>query len=936
MSSNLPAELPKIVVDDYTVDDLLDNVDYSFPGYTPSVDAFRFINFMRLVLGEEPENSNPLAHYFLMDVIFKHVDPFEYYGFQSDVARDNFIAVMCHREFSKSNRISQNIMTPHGWITMGELQVGMEVINRYGKPTKVTHKSEAMFPKEYRITLTDGSSHVVGEDHLNIVWMESRRPDERRPEKVLTTRELLDGPPLFRTIDRKGDNRNPKVAYKYGIPLVDPIEFEEATNLALPPYVMGYGLANGAFKSGEISCHIDDAEEIVGYYNNEGFTKHWDRQPAGTKAYAFKCNNTNIYAHYKYVGTSRSKFIPEEYLLGSIEQRLELLRGLMDGDGTTGQSHGVKRQSRSHTYDTFSKSLAEDVEQLVRSLGGISYIREYKRDEDTTAYNVVVNMPKHNPYKLKRKADQWKPSKKILRSIVSIEEEFSGEEHRCINVESDCHSYISGDGMIVTHNSVLLGTMLCLFMAYEGELPGFGSVNFGGYIGNSVRGGVRQNMQTIAGVYKDSVYLQDKFESTHFTDSAVKFIRHPKKNSKGVITKKEAKEGTRTFVMEGYGAQSGPRGSRDGLVRPQFFIIDDVIKNAADSRSDVILGNIDRMIDEDIGYALSGVRHLCIYIGTPFNLRDPLMKSLVDGTWMPVVFPIAEDIRLGITKKEFHGSWEDRHSYEKVMIKYRTAVHKGKLASFMQEQMLRVASEEDRMITNDMLDNWFKRSYVTKYGHLYNWYITTDFTTTGSRSSDYSTMAVWAVNNNGEYMLCDLVVQKLELNEQYMKLMALAKRYKKMQGYIEVGIETSGQQKAHIYALKLLMAKHNEYFTIATQKGTTHQGIQRSEKQGNKFEYFMPMVPAFQNNQIHFAEELRDTPDLKELIAELTYVTHIGFGARHDDAIDVVSQLNELNIRIPEYENKALTTHREFDKDGYFHDVDDFIEAEIEPSSYVF
>lgn len=574
-------EVATVHVDKYTVDDLLDAVDYNFPGYVPSIEALDFVNFMQLVLGEPPENKNSMAHYFMMDVIFKKVDPFKYYGFQSDIVRENYYAVMCHREFSKS---------------------------------------------------------------------------------------------------------------------------------------------------------------------------------------------------------------------------------------------------------------------------------------------------------------------------------------------------------------VLLGSMFTLYMAYHGSLPGFGEVNFGGYIGNSVRGGVRQNMQTIAGVYKDSDYLQDKFEKVHFTDTAVKFVRHPKKNKKGVITAREAKEGHRTFVMEGYGAMAGPRGSRDGLVRPQFFIIDDVIKNAADARSDVILGNIRSMIEEDIGYALHGAHSFCIYIGTPFNLRDPLMNALIDGTWNPIVFPIAQKINLGMTKEEFKGSWEDRHSYEKVMVKYRTAVHKGTLPAFMQEQMLRVASEEDRLIQDGMI-NWFSRSDVLANGHLYNFYITTDFTTTGARGSDFSAMAVWAINSNGDYMLVDLIVQKLELADQYAKLMDLVSKYKRYKHWIEVGIETSGQQKTHIFALKMLMAKQNNYFTVAVQKGKSTEGIMRTKEQGNKFEYFKLMTPAFQNGKMWFASELEDTDDMKELMTELQYLSYNGIGSKHDDALDIISQLSQMNIVVPQYENPQLPNHNK-DEDNRYWDAE-IIEDE-ETSSYIF
>jgi phage terminase large subunit-like protein len=577
----MSSALTEVRVDKYSVDDLLNAVDYNFPGYVPSIEALDFINFMQLVLGEPPENKNSMAHYFMMDVIFKNVDPFKYYGFQSDIAREHYFAVMCHREFSKS---------------------------------------------------------------------------------------------------------------------------------------------------------------------------------------------------------------------------------------------------------------------------------------------------------------------------------------------------------------VLLGSMFTLYMAYHGRLPGFGPVNFGGYIGNSIRGGVRQNMQTIAGVYKDSDYLQGKFERVHFTDTAVKFVRHPKKNAKGEVTAREAKESHRTFVMEGYGAMAGPRGARDGLVRPQFFIIDDVIKNAADARSDVILGNVRSMIEEDIGYALHGAHSFCIYIGTPFNLRDPLMNALIDGTWNPIVFPIAQNIRIDMKKDEFRGSWEDRHSYEKVMIKYRTAVHKGTLPAFMQEQMLRVASEEDRLIPDSYI-NWFDRSSVLANGHLYNFYITTDFTTTGKRGSDYSAMAVWAINSNGDYMLIDLVVQKLELADQYAKLMDLVTKYKKYKQWIEVGIETSGQQRTHIFALKMLMTKQNNYFTIATQKGKTGEGVMRTKEQGNKFEYFKLMVPAFQNSKMWFANELQGSEDLKELMTELQYLSYNGIGSKHDDALDIISQLSQMNIIIPQYENPRLpAANKDIDR-GYW-------EAEIieetEKSSYIF
>jgi phage terminase large subunit-like protein len=331
------------------------------------------------------------------------------------------------------------------------------------------------------------------------------------------------------------------------------------------------------------------------------------------------------------------------------------------------------------------------------------------------------------------------------------------------------------------------------------------------------------------------------------------------------------------------------------------------------------------MIEEDIGYALHGGegKSFCIYIGTPFNLRDPLMNAIIDGTWTPVVFPICERISPDITEDEWRGSWEDRHSYKAVMTKYKTALHKGTLPAFMQEQMLRVASEEDRLIKDGMI-NSFSRGDIILNAQNYTWYITTDFTTTGSKSSDYSVIAVWAVSNNEDYMLMDLSIKKLELTEQYDMLFSMVRKYKKLKGYLEVGVEVDGNQRTHIFALEQLMVKHSEFFTIAKQKGKTHKGILRRAIQGNKFDHFMFMVPHFQNGKIWVANEVKETEDFQIGMSQLSYITHMGIGSKHDDFIDAISMLAHMNIIVPSSgsdEVKELTYNIEdgiWEEDDYY------------------
>ena len=461
--------------------------------------------------------------------------------------------------------------------------------------------------------------------------------------------------------------------------------------------------------------------------------------------------------------------------------------------------------------------------------------------------------------------------------------------------------------------STIIGSFVPLFMAWKGELPGFGAVNYGIYVGDSMRNNVKTTMNTIEQVYYESEWLQTQFESARFTDELVELIRNPRTPTEIhlyettiAIGKKPHQvpgRSKRKFAMRGVGAQTGTRGTRSGLQRPQFAIIDDVIPSEADANSETVLANIDKTIESDVLNALHGAGSFAILIGTPYNKKDPVYQRIESGAWVPVVFPICERIHEDLVLKEFRGAWENRHSYEKVMKRYMDASRSNKLRSFMQELMLRISSEKDRVIPNNYIES-FTRENILKNGAGYNWYITTDFTTTGGTGNDFSGMAVWAVSSNGDHFLVDLVLKKMELAMQYNELFRLVNKYKRYTGTIEVGIEIDGQQKIHLFAIKELMHKKNEYFTIGKQKGGVREGILSKQSKGGKEGRFSVMVPLFQAGKIRFARELNDTAGMRELRNEIDYVTYdehgrVQFGSVHDDGLDLISQLAMMNIFAP-------------------------------------
>ena len=456
--------------------------------------------------------------------------------------------------------------------------------------------------------------------------------------------------------------------------------------------------------------------------------------------------------------------------------------------------------------------------------------------------------------------------------------------------------------------STLIGTYLPLFIAWKGEIPGYGKVNYGLYIGDSMRNNVKTTMNTIELVFLESEWLIDQFESYRFTDEVMELVRHPRTPKEISVQKRALDQGKkkeqvpgrskRKFAMKGVGAQTGTRGTRSGLDRPQFAIFDDLVASETDANSEIVLSSIESTIDSDVLEALHGAGSFSMIIGTPYNKKDPVYKRIESGAWVPVVFPICKEINADMKKEDFEGVWEDRHSFDRVKKRYNKAVKQDKVRSFNQELMLRISSDEDRLIPDSYI-TWFNRGDIMKRASEYSWYVTTDYTTTGDKGSDFSGIAVWAVSSNNDWLMMDLVLAKMDLVKQYRETFRLVRKYNQYTGNIQVGIETDGQQRAHIHAIKQMMVAENEYFAIAKQKGGSQEGIRSANTPGSKHDRFKATVPFFQNGKIWFPSDLKETSDMQEMLTELQYVTYMGFGSAHDDGCDLITQMTMMDIYAP-------------------------------------
>lgn len=337
----------------------------------------------------------------------------------------------------KGQILTDTILTPNGWKEFGNIKIGDDVFSNDGFVYQVTGVYDRGILPTYKVTFSDDSSVSVDGDHLWSVLSHNDR-NRGKPYKTQQTRDLY-------------SHLNNHKTYFF-TPTVRPLQFQPK-DVLIDPYQLGVLLGDGTFKYTTVSFTSGD-EEIAKAFEDEDISRVDDNTDK-SKNYFLRTKYWHNLKFYGLIGKgSRDKFIPPEYKFNSIETRLEILRGLMDTDGSR-WDNGVTE------YTTISESLRDDVRFLVESLGGTckvsSKIPSFKHKGEKRygqrAYQITINIT-INPFKLKRKANIWKVNEKYspIRSIKSIELS-SVEPIRCISVNSPNKLYVTNN-CIVTHNTI--------------------------------------------------------------------------------------------------------------------------------------------------------------------------------------------------------------------------------------------------------------------------------------------------------------------------------------------------------------------------------------------------------------------------------------------------------------------------------------------------
>jgi hypothetical protein len=355
----------------------------------------------------------------------------------------------------KAQPLWSKVLTPSGYKNMGDIAAGDEVIAGDGSTTRV----RGVFPQGvkpiYKVTMSDGSITHCCDEHL---WVTKTQQD-RDKHRGWSVRSLSDVQKTLRLIKPNGRNSR-----NHSIPMCGPVQFPEQ-DLALHPYVLGVLLGDGCISSGNCSITVSDPEIAHRVYallpqGHSMGVKDVDSHCA-TYSISEGSSRQGIRIILRGLGVwgcrSWEKFIPSSYLHGSVQQRLDLLNGLMDTDGTT--------SGTSTTFDSASRELRDGVAWLVQSLGGrvscserqTSYSYLGERRKGRTGYRAFISMPPgYCSFYAEVKASKETPRTKYLPSRLFEAIEYEGEfEAQCIAVDHPSHTYITDD-FIVTHNTTMM------------------------------------------------------------------------------------------------------------------------------------------------------------------------------------------------------------------------------------------------------------------------------------------------------------------------------------------------------------------------------------------------------------------------------------------------------------------------------------------------
>lgn len=405
--------------------------------------------------------------------------------------------------------VDRLVSTPSGFVRMGDLKVGDIVSNPIGGTQRINMVIDRGERECVEFILDDGR---VVESDLDHNWRIKYREYELRN---VTAQFIIDKIEANRNID----NRHRK---SVRIPLTEPVEYNlyvSNENRPIPPYVLGCLLGDGWFtdKSGigffKPDMEVIDRMRSLGCILNP--QKQKGKYSVGNKEYRETLKKLGLWNRYCY-----NKFIPDSYKYAPIYERMELIRGLMDTDGTSSIREGRFRVG----YRTVSPFLRDDLREMLWSIGAKvsicttnACVRKRKIGNDLTmncreSYGFYIVAPDNRELfhlTRKKKNCQADSERKVKLMLTVKDYRLTGKKHcKCINVSGEEHLFLT-DNFVVTCNCGKSFSAV-MSIAEPAQDPHFRSLFLRNNLGDLRAGG--SILDTFREVYGDNVKIIESGE----------------------------------------------------------------------------------------------------------------------------------------------------------------------------------------------------------------------------------------------------------------------------------------------------------------------------------------------------------------------------------------------------------------------------------------
>nr|WP_308199979.1 replicative DNA helicase [Actinotalea sp. C106] len=344
------------------------------------------------------------------------------------------VVIAARPAMGKALALDTPLPTPQGWTTMGEVQVGDELLAADGTPTRVVAATEVQVGRPcYAVTFDDGTRIVADAEHE---WFTDTRASRRARTAAGRGRRVTGG---IRTTAEIAETLRCATAERrlnHSVPTAQALDLPEQ-DLPVDPYALGVWLGDGHSASARFTS--DDPEIAMRIEGRED-----------------EVDGPGVEGRLRTLGVLNAKHIPTQYLRASERQRRELLAGLLDTDGTVNRTGSVQ-------FTVTDQRLALDVRELVHSLGyrtgwALKAVRG-RSVERSTAF-ILTFTTDDEVFALERKKlvhkERRRPSTARLtqRSIVAVEP-VDSVPVRCVEIAHPEHLYLAGNAMVPTHNSTI-------------------------------------------------------------------------------------------------------------------------------------------------------------------------------------------------------------------------------------------------------------------------------------------------------------------------------------------------------------------------------------------------------------------------------------------------------------------------------------------------